>query len=91
MIEYGELSFKVVRLESGGQEVIARAGNYEICKAAFDKALFIYPAQHLELRQGARDLQVEGGGLCSERAPRKLGFGGSSHGPEGIFQLLLQR
>jgi hypothetical protein len=61
MIEYGELSFKVVRLEPGGQEVIARAGNYEICKAAFDRALFIYPTQHLELRQGGRDLQVEGG------------------------------
>jgi hypothetical protein len=34
MIEYGELSFKIVRLEPGGQEVNARAGNYEICKAA---------------------------------------------------------
>jgi hypothetical protein len=54
VIEYGELSFKIVRLEPGGQEVIARAGNYEICKAAFDKALFVYPTQHLELRQGAR-------------------------------------
>ena len=54
MIEYGELPFKVVRLEPGGQEVIARAGNYEICKAAFEKALFVYPAQHLELPQGAR-------------------------------------
>ena len=54
MIEYGELSFKVVRLEPGGQEVIARAGNYEVCKAAFDKALFVYPTQHIELRQGAR-------------------------------------
>ena len=54
MIKYGELSFKVVRLEPGGQEVIVRAGNYEICKAAFDKALFVYPTQHLELRQGAR-------------------------------------
>jgi hypothetical protein len=28
----------------GEQEVIARAGNYEICKATFDKALFVYPA-----------------------------------------------
>jgi hypothetical protein len=54
MIEYGELSFKVVRLEAGGQEVIARAGNYEVCKAAFDKALFLYPTEHLQLRQGAR-------------------------------------
>jgi hypothetical protein len=54
MIEYGELSFKVVRLEACGQEVIARAGNYEVCKAAFDKALFLYPTEHLQLRQGAR-------------------------------------
>jgi hypothetical protein len=54
MIEYGELTFKVVRLEPAGQEVIARAGNYEICKAAFDKALFVYPTQQIELRQGAR-------------------------------------
>ena len=37
-----------------GQEVIARAGNYEVCKAAFDKALFLYPTEHLQLRQGAR-------------------------------------
>jgi len=50
-VEWGELSFKVVRVEPGGQEVIARAGNYEICKAAFDKALFVYPTQHIE---GAR-------------------------------------
>jgi hypothetical protein len=54
MIEYGELTFKVVRLETGGQEVIARASNYEICKAAFDKALFVYPTQAIELHQGAR-------------------------------------
>lgn len=54
MVEYGELSFKVVRLDAVGQEVIARAGNYEICKAAFDKALFVYPTQHLELCQGTR-------------------------------------
>ena len=54
MMEYDELSFKVVRLEPGGQEVIACAGNYEICKAAFEKALFVYPKEHLEMRQGAR-------------------------------------
>jgi hypothetical protein len=29
-------------LEPEGQEVIARVGKYEICKAAFDKALFVY-------------------------------------------------
>jgi hypothetical protein len=37
-----------------GYEVVARVGNFEICKAAFEKALFVYPNQHLELRQGAR-------------------------------------
>jgi hypothetical protein len=29
--------------------VIVRAGNYEVCRGAFDKALFVYPTQHLEL------------------------------------------
>jgi hypothetical protein len=54
MNEWGDLSFKVVRLEPKGQEVLARAGNFDICKAAFDKALFVYPTEQLELRQGAR-------------------------------------
>ena len=54
MIKGDDLSFVVVRLGPGGQEVIARAGNYEVCKAAFDKALFIYRTQQIELRQGAR-------------------------------------
>jgi hypothetical protein len=47
------LGFKIVKTNAH-DEVIARAGNYEICKAAFDKALFIYPTQHIELHQGAR-------------------------------------
>jgi len=29
-------------------------GNYEICKAAFEKAIFVYPNDHLEMEQGAR-------------------------------------
>ena len=28
--------------------------NFLICKAAFEKALFVYPDAHLEMRQGAR-------------------------------------
>jgi hypothetical protein len=32
----GELSFKVVRLERAGQEVLARAGNFMMARAAFD-------------------------------------------------------
>jgi hypothetical protein len=33
---------------------IARVENLLICKAAFEKALFVYPDAHLEMRQGAR-------------------------------------
>jgi hypothetical protein len=35
-------------------EVLARIDNFEMCKAAFEKALFMYPQEHLEMRQGAR-------------------------------------
>jgi len=73
MIEHGELSFKIVRLEPGGQEIIARAGNYEVCKAAFDKALFCVPdAAHRNAPRRTRDLQVQGGrnvGEIARRAP----------------------
>jgi hypothetical protein len=48
-----ELGFKIVKT-NGGDELIARIGNYEICKAPFEKALFLYPNDHLEMRQGAR-------------------------------------
>jgi hypothetical protein len=41
-------------VQGAGDEVLARADNYEIGKAAFEKALFIYPQAHLELRQGAQ-------------------------------------
>jgi hypothetical protein len=48
-----DLGFKIVRT-NGGDELLARIGNYEICKAAFEKAIFVYPNDHLEMRQGAR-------------------------------------
>jgi hypothetical protein len=35
-------------------QVIPRVENFLICKAAFEKALFVYPDAHLEMRQGAR-------------------------------------
>jgi hypothetical protein len=35
-------------------EAIARVENFLICKAAFEKALFVCPDAHLEMRQGAR-------------------------------------
>jgi hypothetical protein len=48
-----DLGFKIVKT-NGGDELLARIGNYEICKAAFEKAIFVYPNDHLEMRQGAR-------------------------------------
>jgi hypothetical protein len=43
MVEWGELSFKVVRLETGGQEVLARAGNFMVARAAFDTSISLWP------------------------------------------------
>jgi hypothetical protein len=54
MVEWGELSFKVVRLETGGQEVLARAGNFMVARAAFDTSISLWPVAEIELRQGAR-------------------------------------
>jgi hypothetical protein len=48
-----DLGFKIVKT-NGGDELLARSGNYEICKAAFEKAVLVYPNDHLEMRQGAR-------------------------------------
>ena len=48
-----ELPFKIVRMHGVRDEVIARVENFLICKAAFEKALFVYPDAHLEMRQGA--------------------------------------
>jgi hypothetical protein len=49
-----ELPFKIVKMHRSKDEVIARVENFLICKAAFEKALFVYPDAHLEMRQGAR-------------------------------------
>jgi hypothetical protein len=54
MGEYGELSFKVVPLEPAGQEVLARAGNFFVARAAFDSCVSLWPKEDIELRQGAR-------------------------------------
>jgi hypothetical protein len=45
-------------------EVIARVENLLICRAAFEKALFVYPNEHLEMRQGLtkNPAEVTGGG-----------------------------
>ena len=49
-----ELAFKIVKLHGPHDEVVARSSNFLICKAAFEKALFVWPTEHLEMRQGAR-------------------------------------
>jgi hypothetical protein len=49
-----ELPFEIVRMHGSRDEVIARVENFLICKAAFEKALFVYPDAHLEMRHGAR-------------------------------------
>jgi hypothetical protein len=49
-----ELPFKIVKMHGSKDEVIARVENLSICTAAFEKALFVYPNDHLEMRQGAR-------------------------------------
>jgi hypothetical protein len=54
MVKWGELSFKVVRLEQAGQEVLARAGNILVARAAFDMSVSLYQAAEIELRQGSR-------------------------------------
>ena len=54
LIRMDELSFKIVKAYDARDEVIVRSSNFLICKAAFEKALFVYPKDHLEMRQGAR-------------------------------------
>jgi hypothetical protein len=47
-------TFKIVKVRDATDEVLARIDHYEICKAAFERALFVYPKERLEMRQGAR-------------------------------------
>jgi hypothetical protein len=55
-----ELPFKIVKLVGTSEEVLARVGNYLICRAAFEKALFVYPDDHVEVRQGSRIILKSG-------------------------------
>jgi hypothetical protein len=68
-MELDDLPFKIVKVHGGAHdEIIARVGNLLISRAAFEKALFVYPQDHLELRQGARIIQMskETGGEATE-------------------------
>jgi hypothetical protein len=49
-----ELSYKIVKVHRTGDELIARVGNLVVCRAAYEKALFVWPTEHIEMRQGAR-------------------------------------
>jgi hypothetical protein len=64
-----ELSFKTVRMHGSRDEVIARVENFLICKAAFEKALFVYPDADFGDAPGSEDhFEVE-------RAWAKVGDG----------------
>ncbi len=54
MTKWGELTFRIVRIDAG-QEVLALAGNFTVARAAFDTSVALWPAAWIELRQGARD------------------------------------
>jgi hypothetical protein len=49
-----ELSFKIVKIVEQHDEVVLQSSNFQICEAAFQKALFVWPTEHLQMRQGAR-------------------------------------
>jgi hypothetical protein len=51
------LSYKIVKLVGARQErdeIVLQSSDFLICRAAFEKALFVWPKDHLETRQGAR-------------------------------------
>jgi hypothetical protein len=54
MSDMEERAFKIVKTDGAQYEVIAQIDNFAVCKAAFEKALFIYPNEHLELRNGVQ-------------------------------------
>jgi hypothetical protein len=66
MTEWGELSFKVVRLEKAGQEVLARAGNIMVARAAYDVSVSLYQTDEIELRQGSRVIRSSKRGSLSD-------------------------
>jgi hypothetical protein len=51
-----ELQYAVVREDVSVQEVVAWAAHIDVARSAFEKALFVYPKDYLELRQRTRVL-----------------------------------
>jgi hypothetical protein len=60
MAEYGELRFKIVRIETAGQEVLARLSNLIVARAAFDVSVSLWPSAWIELRQEAHIIAKHG-------------------------------
>ena len=55
-----ELIFKIVRVETAGDEVLATACNFVVAGAAFDASVSLWPTAWIELRQGARVINKSG-------------------------------
>jgi hypothetical protein len=60
MTEFGELHFKIIRVESAGQEVLARLSNLIVARAAFDVSVSLWPIAWIELRQDAHVMEKHG-------------------------------
>jgi hypothetical protein len=60
MAEYGELRFKIVRIETAGQEVLARLSNLIVARAVFDVSVLLWPSAWIELRQKAHVIEKHG-------------------------------
>jgi hypothetical protein len=52
-----ELSFKVVKVHGAHDEVIARASNLLVCRAAYEQAVAMYLKDLVHMRQGARIIE----------------------------------
>ena len=55
MTEFGELRFKIVRIETLG-----RLSNLIVARAAFDVSVSLWPSSWIELRQDARIIEKHG-------------------------------
>jgi hypothetical protein len=53
-MEFGELTFEVVRIEKVGQEALARAENFVVARVACNMSVSLWPMVEIGLRQGAR-------------------------------------
>jgi hypothetical protein len=51
------LTFKVVKVHDSHDEVIARAANLLVGRAAYETAIRMYPRDLIHMRQGARVIE----------------------------------